>query len=99
MNKLSCIGLCVLLAVSCSKAWAETVVPMQGQTSHQTQLDIDDCHDVALKQSTAPPAAGGQTTVAEQPGRQHDEFYKGGDDSAKQAYTHCLQGKGYQVNP
>jgi hypothetical protein len=98
MNKLSSIGLCVLLSVSCTQAWAETVVPMHGQTSQQIQLDIDDCHDVALSQGSAPvPAAG--TTVAEQPGRQHDEFYEGGDDAAKLAYTNCLQGKGYQVNP
>ncbi|MGL6244124.1 hypothetical protein [Pseudomonas sp.] len=98
MNKLSSIGLCALLSVSCTQAWAETVAPMQGQTSQQTRLDIDDCHDVALSQGTAAaPAAG--TTVAEQPGRQHDEFYEGGDDATKQAYTNCLLAKGYQVTP
>ncbi|MFJ7284403.1 hypothetical protein [Pseudomonas sp. NPDC099000] len=98
MNTLSSISLCVLLSVSCTPCWAETVVAMQGQTSQQTQLDIDDCHDVALSQGT-PPAPATGTTVAEQPGRQHDEFYEGGDDTSKTAFISCLQGKDYQVNP
>lgn len=97
MKRLSPICLCVALSVFCGQGWAETVVPMKGQSSQQTQLDIDDCHDVTLNQSTSPPPS--DTAVAEQHGRQHDEFYEGGDDDAKLAYTSCLQEKGYQVNP
>lgn len=150
MNRLSSIGLCVALSVAATQGWAETVVPMQGQTSQQTQLDMDACHNVAASQSstTAPPAGGrlkgaavgaaAGAAGAQVRGRQHDEFYDRVDDDVKQdyrqnraketaaagamvgasrqrqdrraqqktaastsstAYTSCLQGKGYQVNP
>lgn len=151
MNTLSSISLCVVLSASWTQGWAETVVPMKGQSSQQIQLDIDACHNVAASQSasTAPPASGGRlrgaavgaaagAAGAEVRGRQHDEFYDRVDDDVKEdyrqnraretaaagvvvggsrqrqerraqqktsaatsstAYTSCLQGKGYQVNP
>jgi hypothetical protein len=151
MKRLSSISLCIALSVSWTQGWAETVVPMKGQSSQQTQLDITDCHNIAASQSAsaAPPPAGGRlrgaavgaaagAAGAEVRGRQHDEFYNGVDDDVKQdyrqnqakgtaaagavvggsrqrqerraqqktsaatsttAYTSCLQGKGYQVNP
>lgn len=94
MSKLS-FSLCIALAVSCAQALAETVLPMNGQTSQQMQKDIDACHDEALGQSdpNAKPAE------PDPPGRQHDEFYEGGDDPTKPAYIACLKKNGYQVNP
>ena len=57
MNSLSSLGLCAALSIAATQAWAETVVPMKGQTSQQTQLDIDACHNIAASQSsTTPPA-------------------------------------------
>jgi hypothetical protein len=97
MNKVWFISLCAVLAVTCPQAWAETVVPMKGQDSQQTRLDIDDCHDVALSQSPTPPPSG--TVAPETHGRQHDEFYEGDQDEAKMTYVDCLQARGYQVNP
>ncbi|KAA0980042.1 hypothetical protein FQ185_00115 [Pseudomonas sp. ANT_H12B] len=54
MSKLSFISLCVALSVSSTQGWAETVVPLKGQTSQQIQLDINDCHSVAASQSSSP---------------------------------------------
>lgn len=151
MNKVSAISLCAALAVFSAQGWAESVVPLKGQNSQQTQLDINDCHNIAASQgsSAAPPPSGGRikgaavgaaagATGAEVRGRQHDEFYDRANDDVKQeyrqnraqqtaaagavvggarqrqerraqnktnaantstAYTSCLQGKGYQVNP
>ncbi|VVP84577.1 hypothetical protein PS918_02644 [Pseudomonas fluorescens] len=150
MKSLSPLGLCVALAVFSAQGWAETVVPMKGQNSQQTQLDISDCHNIAAGQasSTSTPSGGrlkgaavgaaAGATGAQVRGRQHDEFYDRVDDDTKQdyrqnrakqtaaagavvggsrqrqerraqektaasttqtAYTSCLQGKGYQVNP
>lgn len=151
MKRLSPISLFVALSVFSVQGWAETVVPMKGQSSQQTQADITDCHSIAASQSasTASPPSGGRlkgaavgaaagAAGAEVRGRQHDEFYNGVDDDTKQdyrqnqakstaaagavvggarqrqerraqqktsaatsstAYTSCLQGKGYQVNP
>lgn len=84
MNRLSSIGLCLTLSLACSQGWAETVVPMQGQSSQQIQLDINDCQNLAASQSSAiaPPPAG--AVAAEVRGRQHDEFYDGVDDDVKQ---------------
>jgi hypothetical protein len=148
---LSPIGLCIALSVFSVQGWAETVVPMKGQSSQQTQADITDCHNIAASQSTstAPPPSGGRlkgaaagaaagAAGAQVRGRQHDEFYDQVDEDRKQdyrqnraketaaagavvggsrqrqerraqektsaatsstAYTSCLQGKGYQVNP
>lgn len=150
MNRLSPIGLCVVLSVLSTQGWAQTVVPMKGQNSQQTQLDINECNSIAasstsktstpsggrVKGAAAGAAAG--ATAAQVRGRQHDEFYDRVDDDTKQdyrqdrakqtaaagavvggsrqrqerraqektnasttstAYTSCLQGKGYQVNP
>ena len=147
MSKVSSIGLSIALTVACTQGWAATVVPMKGQSSQQTQLDINECNSIASGQaaSTAQPASGGRlrgaaagSAGAEVRGRQHDEFYERIDDDTKQdyrqdraketavagavvggsrqrqerraqektsaattstAYTSCLQGKGYQVNP
>ncbi|VVM65319.1 hypothetical protein PS662_01518 [Pseudomonas fluorescens] len=150
MNRLSTLGLCVALSMAATQVRAETVVPMQGQTSQQTQLDMDACHNIAASQSsTTAPASGGRlkgaaagaaagAAGAQVRGRQHDEFYDRVDDDVKQdyrqnraketavagavvggsrqrqerraqqktstatastAYSSCLQGKGYQVNP
>jgi gas vesicle protein len=151
MPKLSAISLCVALSVSCAQGWAQTVVPTKGQSSQQTQLDINECQSIAASQtaSTTPSTSGGRVrgaavgaaagaVAADARGRQHDEFYEGANDNVKQeyrqnqakqtaaagavvggsrqrqerranektssannqaAYTSCLQGKGYQVNP
>ncbi|MEG0858113.1 MAG: YMGG-like glycine zipper-containing protein [Pseudomonas sp.] len=149
MRSLSSLGFCLVLSLSGASAWAETVVPLKGQSSQQIQLDINDCHNVANSTATTPPAAGGRVrgaavgaaagaVGAEVRGRQHDEVYDRVDDDVKQdyrqnraketaaagavvggahqrqerrqqrrtnetnsasAYTSCLQGKGYQVNP
>ena len=151
MKRLSPISLCVALSVFSVLGWAETVVPMKGQSSQQTQADMTECHNIAASQSasTAPPPSGGRlkgaaagaaagAAGAQVRGRQHDEFYDRVDDDVKQdyrqnqakgtaaagavvggsrqrqerraqektsaatsstAYTSCLQGKGYQVNP
>ncbi|VVO34504.1 YMGG-like glycine zipper-containing protein [Pseudomonas fluorescens] len=150
MNRLSSLSLCLTLSLAGTQGWAETVVPIKGQTSQQIQLDITDCQTVAASQSsaTAPPAGGrlrgaavgaaAGAAGAQVRGRQHDEFYEGVDDDVKQdyrqdraqetavagavvggsrqrqerraqektsattsatAYTSCLQGRGYQVNP
>ncbi len=97
MNKVWFVSLCAVLAVTCSQAWAETVVPMKEQDSQQTKLDIDDCHDVALSESPTQPPSG--TDASETHGRQHNEFYEGDQDETKTAYVNCLQARGYQVNP
>lgn len=150
MNRLSPIGLCVVLSVFSAQGWAQTVVPMKGQSSQQTQLDINECNSIAASStSTTSTPSGGRVkgavagaaagaTAAQVRGRQHDEFYDRVDDDNKQdyrqdrakqtaaagavvggsrqrqerraqdktdtantatAYTSCLQGKGYQVNP
>jgi hypothetical protein len=151
MKRLSSISLFIALSVSWTQGCAETVVPMKGQSSQQTQADMTDCHNIAASQSasTAPPPSGGRlkgaaagaaagAAGAQVRGRQHDEFYDQVDEDRKQdyrqnraketaaagavvggsrqrqerraqektsastsstAYTSCLQGKGYQVNP
>ena len=150
MKSLSSISLCIALSVSWTQGWAETVVPMKGQSSQQTQMDISECQNIAAGQSaSATSPSGGRVkgaaagaaagaAGAQVRGRQHDEFYDRVDDDVKQdyrqnraketaaagavvggsrqrqerraqektsaatsstAYTSCLQGKGYQVNP
>jgi hypothetical protein len=99
MHKLSSISLCVALSLSSAQGWAETVVPTKGQSSQQTQLDINECHSVAASQtaSTDTSASGGRmrgaavgaaagAVAAESRGRQHDEFYEGANDEVKQEY-------------
>ncbi|QAY86025.1 hypothetical protein [Pseudomonas arsenicoxydans] len=97
MNKVWFVSLCAVLAVTCSQAWAETVVPMKEQDSQQTQLDIDDCHDVEASQNASPSPSG--SDPSQTLGRQKNEFYEGDENEAKMAYVNCLQARGYQVNP
>ena len=142
-------SLFIAACLCATQASAESVVPLKGQTSQQTQIDINDCHSIASTSTTSTPQAGGRlkgaavgaaagATAAEVRGRQHDEFYDNANDNVKQeyrqnqakgaaaagvvvggsrqrqerradektsaansqtAYTSCLQGKGYQVNP
>ncbi|CAI8762319.1 Gly-zipper_YMGG domain-containing protein [Pseudomonas sp. IT-P253] len=152
MKKLTSISLFVAMSVLSVQGWAETVVPMKGQSSQQTQADITDCHNIAASQSastTASSPSGGRlkgaavgaaagAAGAEVRGRQHDEAYDRVDADTQQeyrqnqakgtaaagavvggsrqrqdrraqqktsaatsstAYSSCLQGKGYQVNP
>jgi hypothetical protein len=150
MKRLSPISLCVVLSFFSAQGWAQTVVPIKGQSSQQTQLDITDCQNIANQSaaSTSTPSGGrlkgaavgaaAGAAGAQVRGRQHDEFYDRVDDDTKQdyrqnraketaaagavvggsrqrqerreqrntaatttstAYTSCLQGKGYQVNP
>ncbi|WLH33481.1 YMGG-like glycine zipper-containing protein [Pseudomonas sp. FP2196] len=96
MNRLTPIPL--LIAVLCAaQASAESVVPLKGQSSQQTQIDINDCQSIAATSSTSAPQAGGRlkgaavgaaagAAGAEIRGRQHDEFYEGADDDRKQDY-------------
>ena len=98
MNRLSPIGLCVVLSVFSAQGWAQTVVPMKGQNSQQTQLDINECNSIAasstsktstpsggrVKGAAAGAAAG--ATAAQVRGRQHDEFYDRVDADTKQDY-------------
>lgn len=149
MNRLSSLGLCVALAVVAPQGWAQSVVPLKGQSTQQTQTDITECQNIAAGQTTSSTPSGGRikgaaagaaagATAAQIRGRQHDEFYDRVDDDTKQyyrqdrarqtaaagavvggsrqrqerraqrnsneaasatAYSGCLQGKGYQVNP
>jgi hypothetical protein len=151
MKKLSPISLCLALSVLSAPGWAQSVVPMKGQSSQQTQADINECNSIAASQSastTSTPSGGrikgaavgaaAGATAAQVRGNQHDEAYDRVDDDTKQdyrqnrakstaaagavvggsrqrqerradakttqantatAYTSCLQGKGYQVNP
>jgi hypothetical protein len=80
---------------------AETVVPLNGQSSQQIQLDIDDCSNVTASQSTSgpPPSEGAAVDATQVRGRQHDEFYEQVEVDVKQHYHGCLQGRGYQVTP
>jgi hypothetical protein len=151
MKKLSPISLCLALSVLSAPGWAQSVVPMKGQSSQQTQADINECNSIAASQSTstASTPSGGRVkgaaagaaagaVGAQVRGNQRDEVYDRVDDDTKQdyrqnraketaaagavvgasrqrqerreqskttqanttsAYTSCLQGKGYQVNP
>jgi hypothetical protein len=151
MNRFSPVSLCIALSVLSSPGWAQTVVPMKGQSSQQTQADINECNSIAASQSasTSSTSSGGRVkgaavgaaagaAGAQVRGNQHDEAYDRVDDDRKQdyrqnraketaaagmvvggsrqrqerradektsqantasAYSSCLQGKGYQVNP
>jgi hypothetical protein len=90
--------------MACTQVQAEAVVPLKGQSSQQTQLDINDCRNVAASQSSStPPPSGGRlrgaavgaaagAVGAEVRGRQHDEFYEGVDD-VKQEYRQNRAGQ------
>ncbi|WLG82322.1 hypothetical protein PSH97_14290 [Pseudomonas cucumis] len=107
MSRLSSFSLCVVMSMVYSQVQAETVVPLNGQTSQQVQLDIDDCSNLVAIQSTSspPPSEGAAvdaaagTRKAEERGRQYDEFYEPVEDDVKQPHHGCLQGRGYQVTP
>ena len=60
MKRLSPIGLCVALSFCSAQGWAQTVVPMKGQTSQQTQLDINECNSIAASSAstTSTPSGG-----------------------------------------
>ena len=101
MSRLTSFSLCAVMSMVYTPVQAETVVPLNGQSSQQIQLDIDDCSNVTASQSTSgPPASEGAAVDATQVlGRQHDEFYEPVGDDVKQRYHGCLQGRGYQVTP
>jgi len=149
MCRLSSLGLCIALSLVATQAAAQSVVPMKGQSSQQTQSDMAECQNIAAGQTTTSTPSGGRlkgaaagaaagATAAQIRGNQHDEIYDRVDDDRKQdyrqdrakqtaaagavvggsrqrqerraqrnsneaasatAYSSCLQGKGYQVNP
>lgn len=101
MSRLTSFSLCAVMSMVYTPVQAETVVPLNGQSSQQIQLDIDDCSNVTASQSTSsPPASEGAAVDATQVlGRQHDEFYEPVEVDVKQHYHGCLQGRGYQVTP
>ncbi|WP_178082861.1 YMGG-like glycine zipper-containing protein [Pseudomonas sp. GW456-12-1-14-TSB6] len=97
MNRLPIFSLFIFATLATTQASAESVVPLKGQTSQQTQIDINDCHSIASTSTTSTPQAGGRlkgaaagaaagATAAEVRGRQHDEFYEAVDDDRKQDY-------------
>lgn len=96
MNRLTFVPL-LIAAIFTTHASAESVVPLKGQTSQQTQIDINDCHSIASTSTTSTPQAGGRLKGAavgaaagaagsEVRGRQHDEVYDRVDDDRKQDY-------------
>jgi hypothetical protein len=149
MNRLSPIGLCVVLSVFSAQGWAQTVVPMKGQIRNRpnsTSMNATASPPVVHRRprrlpvdgSRARRRGGRQGHGGAGSGNQHDEIYDRVDDNTKQdyrqnrakqtaaagavvggsrqrqerraqektnasttstAYTSCLQGKGYQVNP
>ncbi len=151
MNRFSPVSLCIALSVLSSPGWAQSVVPMKGQSSQQTQADINECNSIANSQasSTSSQPSGGRVkgaAVGAAAGavasgvrsNQHDAYDDRVDSDVKQnvrqdraketaaagmvvggsrqrqerradekttqantasAYSSCLQGKGYQVNP
>lgn len=97
MNRLTPIPLLIAVALCATQASAESVVPLKGQTSQQTQIDINDCHSIASTSTTSTPQAGGRlkgaavgaaagAAGAQVRGRQHDELYERVDDDRKQDY-------------
>ena len=99
MNSLSSLGLCLAVSVCVAPAWAQSVVPLKGQTSQQIQLDTTDCQNVAASQSAAaaPSPSGGRlkgaavgaaagAAGAQVRGNRHDEVYDRVDDDTKQDY-------------
>ncbi|MEK1834002.1 hypothetical protein ACQKPC_11205 [Pseudomonas sp. NPDC089918] len=101
MSRLSSFCLCVVMSMVYSLVQAETVVPLNGQSSQQVQLDINDCSNVTDNQSTSslPASEGAAVDATQVPGRQHDEFYEQVEGDVKQQHHGCLQGRGYQVTP
>lgn len=58
MNRLTFVPLLVA-AILTTQASAESIVPLKGQTSQQTQIDINDCHSIASTSATSTPQTGG----------------------------------------
>lgn len=96
MNRLPFFSLLIFATFTTTPAQAESIVPLKGQTSQQTQIDIKECQSIASTSSSAPQAGGrlkgaavgaaAGATGAEVRGRQHDEFYENVDDDRKQDY-------------
>ncbi|WP_442107569.1 hypothetical protein [Pseudomonas sp. NUPR-001] len=97
MCRLSPLGLCLLVSLAAAPALAETVVPLKGQSSQQTQQDISECHTIANSSTNTAPVAGGRVrgaavgaaagaVGAQVRGNQHDEIYDRVDDDVKQDY-------------
>jgi len=99
MNRLSPLGLCVALSLFSAPGWAATVVPLKGQSSQQTQADMNECNSIAASQSasTTSSTSGGRVkgaavgaaagaTAAQVRGNQHDDAYDRVDDDVKQDY-------------
>ncbi|RON72355.1 YMGG-like glycine zipper-containing protein [Pseudomonas fluorescens] len=97
MNRLPFFSLLIFATFTTTPAQAESIVPLKGQTSQQTQIDIKECHSIASTTGSSTPQAGGRlkgaavgaaagATGAEVRGRQHDEFYENVDDDRKQDY-------------
>ena len=59
MNRLTFVPL-LIAAILTTQASAESIVPLKGQTSQQTQIDINDCHSIASTSTTSTPQAGGR---------------------------------------
>lgn len=97
MNRLPFFSLLIFATFTTTPAQAESIVPLKGQSSQQTQIDINDCHSIASSSPTSTPQAGGRLKGAavgaaagaagsEVRGRQHDEVYDRVDDDRKQDY-------------
>ncbi|RJG10183.1 hypothetical protein D3879_19335 [Pseudomonas cavernicola] len=100
MNRLSSLCLCVALSGGSVQVQAETVVPLQGQSSQQIQQDVADCQNIAagstgstssttqgggrLRGAAAGAAAG--AVGAQVRGNQHEEVYDRVDDDVQQEY-------------
>lgn len=106
MSRLLSFSLCAVMSMVYAQVQAEAVEPLNGQSSQQIQLDINECSNVTASQSTSSPLTSEGAAVdaaagapdAEVRGRQHDEFYEPVED-VKQNYHGCLQARGYQVTP
>lgn len=98
MKRVPASVLLIVAALCAAPAGAQSVVPLKGQTSQQTQLDINDCQSIAsTSNNTSPPPAGGRlkgaavgaaagAVGAEVRGRRYDELYEHVDDDRKQDY-------------
>ncbi|CAG8863373.1 hypothetical protein PS627_00311 [Pseudomonas fluorescens] len=99
MKPSSNAGLAVALALYCAQGWAQTVVPMKGQSPEQVQMDVTHCQQMAQSQGAegdtskgggrlrgAAAGAAAGAAGAQVRGRQHGEIYDQVDDDVKQQY-------------
>jgi len=97
MLRPSSLSLFIALLLVSAQGVAESVVPLRGQNSQQTQADISECHSIANSASSTPPASGGRlrgaavgatagAVGAQVRGNQHEEVYDRIDDDVKQEY-------------